>query len=116
MRWKCTSIMPAAMVRAPFFPSPLWAGESHMSLGKVLRSKVKWILKVSPDSAGDGHGTIHAMFFRFARSASRQCGARSDGDFVYRLAGDAVRSTELLRHCLVCQDQGTAAANGVGFG
>src|ERR1700683_928716 len=80
-----------------YFTLPWRAGESHVTLGKVLRSKAKWILKVSPDSAGDGHGTIHAVFFRFARSASWQCGARSDGDFVYRLAGDAVRRPELLR-------------------
>ena len=85
-------------------------------LDKVLRSKAKWILKVSPDSAGDAHGTIYPGLFRIARPAGRQYGARSDRDFVYRLAGDAVRSTDLLRHSVVCQDQRTAAANGVGFG
>src|SRR5580700_11848895 len=104
-----------ARVAAPS-PSPAGAGESHMSLDKVLRSNAKWILKVSPDSAGDAHGTIYPGFFRIARPAGRQCGARSDGDFVYRFVGYAVRSTELLRHSLVCQDQRTVAANGVGFG
>jgi len=79
------------------FTSPFQAGESHVGLGKLLRRKDKWILKVFPDSEGDADEALCGMFFRLARSAGGQCPARSDGDFVRRTFGDAVRSKELLR-------------------
>ncbi len=92
------------------------AGESHVMSHKMLQAKDKWILKGSPDLEGDADGAVFAVFCRAARPTGGQCAARFDRDFVYRAAGDALRSADLLRHRAVREDQGSAAANGAGSG
>src|SRR6266705_5019917 len=104
------------VMKASRLPSPLWAGESHVGLGKLLQAKEKWILKVFPDSEGDADETLCGVFFQLARSSGGQCAARSDGDFVHRSVGDAVRGKGVLRHCPVRPDERSAAANAAGVG
>src|SRR5207247_4245821 len=95
-------------------PPPLWAGESHVDFCKSLPTKGKWILKVASDSEGAADERICRVLWRPARPASRQCAARSDGDSVHRVAGDAVRGDEVHRHGAVCPDAGLSLARCAG--
>src|SRR4051812_29620125 len=87
-------------------PSPGGAGESHVRFGKLLRSPEKLILKVAPDSDGAADDSICRVLRRTTGPSREQCSARSDGDFVHSLDGDAVWGNELHRHGAVCADEG----------
>jgi hypothetical protein len=94
----------------PSLTLPRKAGESHVGVCKLLQIGQKSILKVAPDLKDTADGTIFGVFFGVARPACGQCAARSDGDFVHRLDGDAVRGDELHRHGAVCADEGLSLA------
>src|ERR1700710_1100616 len=109
-------VMIGSLLRAAslFLTLPWRAGESHVRFGKLLRSREKLILKVALDSDGATNDSICGVLRRTAGPSREQCSARSDGDFVHRIDGDAVRSDQLYRHGAVCPDEGVSLAGCVG--